>query len=245
MIVSGHQPGYLPWLGYFHKLSLCDIFVYMDTVQYLENDWNNRNKIKTPQGGHWLTVPIDRRKTQGNRLDQIIIRGHDNPEIKDFWQKVHWRSIEVNYKKTPYYHLYEEELAQMYNENTWTHLIDLCWFQFKLINKWLNLDSKKIIRMSEVQFEGTNDKLILDHCMKLGGNKIVFGEHGKDYVDLSLFEDNNIKVYFQKYIHPVYKQRFRDFEPFMSIIDLLCNHGPNSLSILQSNNVNYDYIKSL
>ena len=69
MIISGHQPCYLPWLGYFHKFSLCDKFVYMDTVQYLENDWNNRNKIKTPQGSHWLTVPIDRKKNERKQIE--------------------------------------------------------------------------------------------------------------------------------------------------------------------------------
>lgn len=245
MIVSGHQPCYLPWLGYFHKLSLCDTFVFMDTVQYLENDWNNRNKIRTPQGGHWLTVPIDRRNTKGDRIDQIIIRGHDKPENKDFWQSVHWRTIEVNYKKTPFYHLYEEDLAIMYHEHTWKRLVDLCWYQFKLFSKWLNLDDKNIIRMSEVTFEGKKDRLILDHCLKLGGDKIVFGKHGKDYVDQSIFKENNINVYFQEYKHPVYKQRFNGFESNMCIIDLLCNHGPNSISILQKNNDTYEYIKSI
>ena len=244
MIVSGHQPCYLPWMGYFHKISICDTFVYMDTVQYLENDWNNRNKVRTPQGGHWLTVPIDRKNTKGNRLDQIIIRGHDNPEMKDFWQNVHWRTIEVNYKKTPFFHIYEKELSQMYLDQIWVRLIDLCWFQFNLFIKWLGLDSKRIIRMSEVSFKGEKDRLVLDHCLKLGGNTVVFGAHGKNYVDQSIFTQNNIKVYFQDYQHPVYKQRYRGFEPFMSIIDLLCNHGPHSLNILQSNNISYDSIKN-
>tara|TARA_B100000700_G_C14963734_1_gene817828 strand:- start:618 stop:1373 length:756 start_codon:yes stop_codon:yes gene_type:complete len=240
MIISGHQPCYLPWLGYFHKLSLCDTFVYMDTVQYLENDWNNRNKVRTPQGWHWLTVPLDRKKTQGKKLSQIIIRGHDNPNMKDFWQKIHWRTIEVNYIKTPYFHLYQEELRAMYLEKVWVNLVDLCWHQFKLFSKWLNLDHKKIVRMSEMEFEGEKDFLVLDHCLKLKGDQVVFGKHGRDYVNSSIFFEKGIKIYFQNYKHPKYKQRFRGFEPFMGIIDLLFNHGSDCFEILQSGNISYN-----
>ena len=62
LIISGHQPTYLPWLGLFHKFSLCDKFVFMDTVKYLDGDWNNRNKIKTSQSPLYLTVPINKKK---------------------------------------------------------------------------------------------------------------------------------------------------------------------------------------
>jgi len=216
----------------------------MDTVQYLENDWNNRNKIRTPQGGHILTVPIDRRKTKGTNLNQIIIRGHDNPNMKDFWQNIHWRSIEVNYKKTPYFHYYESELKKMYLDNLWESLVDLCWFQFSLFKNWLGLDSKKIIRMSEFPFEGKKDHLILDHCLKLKGDAIVFGIFGRDYVNRSIFDKKGIKIYFQNYQHPQYQQRFKGFEPYMCILDLLCNHGPKSLDILLSGNITYNSLKN-
>jgi hypothetical protein len=72
-IISGHQPTYMPWLGLFHKLSLCDTFVYMDTVQYLEQDWNNRNKIRHSNGWGWLSVPIDRNNSDSSSLNKIFI----------------------------------------------------------------------------------------------------------------------------------------------------------------------------
>ena len=65
MIISGHQPVYLPWLGLFHKMMLCDIFVYMDTVQYLDGDWNNRNKIRTANSELLLSIPIDKKNSKG------------------------------------------------------------------------------------------------------------------------------------------------------------------------------------
>ncbi|HNQ50905.1 MAG TPA: WbqC family protein, partial [Candidatus Omnitrophota bacterium] len=76
VIVSGHQPVYLPWLGLIHKASLCDVFVFMDDVQYLTQDWNNRNMIKSPQGkAIWLTVPVDLKHSASDRLQDILISG--------------------------------------------------------------------------------------------------------------------------------------------------------------------------
>lgn len=241
MIVSGHQPVYLPWLGLFHKMSLCDIFVYMDTVQYLENDWNNRNKIRTPHGWMWLTVPIDHKKSTGKRLDQIIISGCEFPDDKGFWQINHWKSIERNYGKSPFFEMYEKDIKKMYLETVWVKLLDLCWFQLLLFLKWLGIE-KKIVRMSEVAFEGKKDRLVLDHCLKLGADAVVFGKNGTRYVDVSLFHAAGITVCFQNYKHPVYRQRFKGFEPYMSILDLLLNYGAESLSILTETNVTYQNV---
>ena len=72
IIISGHQPVYLPWLGLFHKLHLCDKFVFMDTVQYLDGDWNNRNKIRTANGSIMLTVPIDKQKSKNKRSCKVV-----------------------------------------------------------------------------------------------------------------------------------------------------------------------------
>ena len=71
----------------------------MDTVQYLDGDWNNRNKIRIPDRSLTLTVPIDRKKSKSKMLDKIVVHGYENPESKDFWQRKHWESIKVNYKK--------------------------------------------------------------------------------------------------------------------------------------------------
>ncbi len=92
-IISGHQSVYLPWLGLFHKLSLCDEFVYMDTVQYLHNDWNNRNKIRIPDGDTWLSVPVDRKLSRSEMLDDILIKDQ-SPESRDYWQAKHGKRLE-------------------------------------------------------------------------------------------------------------------------------------------------------
>lgn len=236
-IISGHQPVYLPWIGLFHKLALCDTFVYMDTVQYLAQDWNNRNKIRTPHGWTWLTVPIDHKKSKGKMLNEIVIRGHDDPSNKKFWQTAHWQSICANYRKADFFKDYEEDLYRLYMENVWVYLTDLCWEQFKLFIRWIGLDDRSIVRMSEFEFSGKKDALVLDHCLKLGGDAVVLGAKGRDYVNVNLFASHGKRIYFQNYHHPTYTQRFPGFEPYMTALDLLMNHGPDTINILMSDNM--------
>lgn len=243
--VSGHQPVYLPWLGLFHKLYLSDVFVYMDTVQYLSGDWNNRNKIKTSQNSLMLSVPINKKKSKNLNLTNIKI-SNDNYNSKDFWQRIHWESIKINYKKSPFFDLYKKDFEEMYLEKKWDNLVDLCWYQFNLFRRYLGLENKKIIRMSEKEFSGYKDDLVLDHCIKLDCNAVIFGELGKNYVNLNKFNEKNILVYFQKYNHPVYNQRYKNFIPNLSIVDLLFNEGPeNSKKIFLENNVTENELKNI
>ena len=93
MILTAHQPAYLPWLGYFHKLMISDIFIILDNVQYQKNYFTNRNKIKTPQGEAWITLPI---LTSGH-LDKKICEMKINNKIR--WRQKHWKSIDFNYKR--------------------------------------------------------------------------------------------------------------------------------------------------
>ncbi len=242
IIISGHQPVYLPWLGLFHKLSLCDKFVYMDTVQYLDGDWNNRNKIKTPNKEFMLTVPINKKDSKGKKINEIKIF-NDKKNLKEYWQRKHWETIKVNYKKAPYFNDYAGEFEKMYLQNEWENLVDICWFQFNFFIKCLEINNCEIIRMSEASFSGKKDDLILDHCKKLNGSAVVFGSQGKNYVDINKFSKEKKYVYFQNYKHPTYKQRFKGFEPNMSIIDLIFNCGPDSKKILLSNNITINQLK--
>jgi hypothetical protein len=103
-IVGILQPGYLPWLGFFEQLHRCDIFVIYDDVQFEKGSWRNRNRIKTPNGPQWLTVPV-------------LLKGQGFPSIKDVainqsigWQKKHIKTITQNYSKAPFFDLYANGL---------------------------------------------------------------------------------------------------------------------------------------
>ena len=69
--VAIHQPHYLPWLGYLAKWAAADVFVFLDTVQYTKNGWQNRNRIKTATGPQWLTVPVHAKLGMG--IDAVTV----------------------------------------------------------------------------------------------------------------------------------------------------------------------------
>ena len=117
MIVGIHQPNYLPGQNYFAKIIRCDKFILLDTVQYTKNNWTNRNRIKTPQGAQWLTVPI----IVKGRMGQIIKDVQINP--RENWAKKHFKAIYMNYNKSPYFKKYSDFFEQVYSRN-WENLSD-------------------------------------------------------------------------------------------------------------------------
>src|SRR5438105_15772232 len=104
MILTAHQPVYLPWLGLFHKIALADLFVSYDQVQYLSYDWNNRNRVKTANGPVWLTVPVLRKGHLQKRICDLEI-SYARP-----WAQKHWRTIREAYGRAPYFDCYAEFL---------------------------------------------------------------------------------------------------------------------------------------
>ncbi|MBU0630364.1 MAG: WbqC family protein [Candidatus Margulisbacteria bacterium] len=230
IILTAHQPVYLPWLGLFHKISLADIFVYFDDVQYQTKDWNNRNKIKTNQGDIWLTVPVLNKDHYQLKLKDVMI----NNELP--WARKHFKSIYLTHKKAKYFDKYIGFFEDTYNKK-WDKLSDLNEHLLKNIMKFLGIEVK-FFKLSEYGFTSSKSELVLEMCQKMGADLYIFGIQGKNYADLEAFKKAGINVYFQDYQHPVYDQLHgKEFSPFLSIIDLLFNHGEDSLRIVQSGNI--------
>ena len=229
MILTAHQPVYLPWLGLFHKIALADLFCYFDIVQYQRKDYNNRNKIKTSNGELWLSVPVESKNHLSKNVSKILI-------VQDNWVKKHLKSIELNYKKTPFFKDYFPELQSILINDSKDSLGYLNLKLLEYFMECLKIDTP-IVKASDCSFEGIGSDLVLDMCVKLGADNYIFGEQGKNYADVKAFKEAEIVVEFQNYIHPVYRQMGRDFLPYMSIIDLLFNEGDKSYEILMSNNI--------
>ena len=230
MILTAHQPVYLPWLGLFHKIALADLFCYFDIVQYQRKDYNNRNKIKTSNGELWLSVPVKSKNHLNKNVSEILI-------IQDNWVKKHIRSIELNYKKTLFFDKYFPELRDILINESKGSLSQLNLNLLMYFMKCLNINTP-IVKASDYNFNGKGSELVLDMCIKLKTDKYIFGEQGKDYANIEAFNKAGIEVYFQRYNHPIYKQIGRKFMPYMSIIDLLFNEGEDSYNILMLNNMN-------
>lgn len=227
MILTAHQPSYLPWLGLFSKMAKSDVFVYFDTVSYSKWDWSSRNKIRNHKGWIWLTVPV----LTGGKSDQIFTEVKiDN---KKQWARKHWRSISMNYSRAPFFSLYENFFRDVYS-NEWEYLSELDEHVTKFLIESLGIKIKFVKASTSLQLEGHKSSLVLDMCMKMKADVLIFGGEGKNYAKVEDFEAAGIKVIFQEYKHPVYPQIHGEFMPNMSVIDLLFNCGPKSLEILLS-----------
>ena len=225
MIVSIHQPNYIPWLGFFHKLLLSDTYVVFDDVQFPRGkDYANRNQIKTNNGKMWLTASVLGKKDL-KPWNQIEINNNG-------WKEKHLNNIESFYKKTPYFKSYFLFLKRIYETNHKLLLdfnLDLIIFFLGCLNKECN-----IVLSSDIKTKLTGLDKILYILKNQNTTKYISGdgEGSKRYINEQLFKDNNIELIWQNYKHPTYKQLYGEFIPYLSILDLLFNEGPNSKNII-------------
>lgn len=223
MIVSIHQPNFLPWLGFFDKVDRSDVFILLDNVQFEKNEWQNRNRIKGANGPQWLTVPVR------HRFPQTIAETQINNTID--WRRKHWNAIMSNYGKTPYFQQYKTVFEAAY-QRSWEHLVDLNAHLLHIVFEALGL-RQRICFASEFPVQTTSSERLAELCHAVGADEYIAGSGGHEYLDTQPFETRQIQVAFQAYRHPVYPQIFGAFEPHLSVLDLLFNCGDQSLDIIR------------
>jgi hypothetical protein len=217
-IVTIHQPNYLPWIGFFSKVSNSDSFVILDNVEYTKNSVINRNKIRTKSGWCYLSIPVEKKY---HSLPILQVKFPENNK----WMTTHLKSIESNYRKAPYYESYSDFFENIYSSK----IISLSDFNETII-KFLfkNLDiSVEIKKASEIVTDSTlkQTDLLVDIVSQVGGDIYLSGMGGMNYLEENKFASDGIKLSYFSFNHPTYQQRFPGFEPYMSIIDLLFNVG--------------------
>ena len=223
MIVAVHQPQYLPWLGYFDKIRRADVFCYLNDVQYKKNEWQNRNRIKTAQGWQWVTVPVRYRFPQ--KINEVYI----NNEVE--WRKKHLQAMITNYNRAPYFKQVVGILEDAFSKD-WEFISDLNVYLIESLKSLLNLEAKRSVRSSDLELREEPTDRLIDICKALGADTYLAGQGAMEYMDLERFEKNGLKVIVQEFKHPVYPQMFKEFQSHLSIVDLLCNCGPESMNII-------------
>lgn len=224
MTVGIHQPQYLPWLGYFDKINRVDAFVLLDDVQFKKNEWQNRNKIRNIQGWQWITAPVK------HKFPELINEVKINNSIN--WKRKHYQSLVANYSKAPHFKDYQSFFEKTYQKD-WQNLADVNIYFIRHLIKFLGINVQLLKSSEATSAKGQSTTRLVNICKELGADSYLSGRGGKNYLDARQFEKNNIKVIFQEFEHPQYQQAFEGFEPFMSIIDLLFNHGEDSLKIIK------------
>ena len=224
MRVAIHQPQYLPWLGYLDKLDSADVFIVLDTVQFKKHEWQNRNRIRTKEGWHWLTVPIIDRFPE--RIDQVEINARAD------WSRKHRQALRLHYGRAPHWEPLGPALLAVL-ERPWTRLRDVNVAVLDLLCDQLGVATRRLFASSLSAREEPTDRLI-DLCRAVGGTDYLAGESGPGYMDLGRFAQAGIAVSAQDYRHPEYPQQYTPFVSHLSVLDLLFNCGPESLAILRS-----------
>ena len=227
LIVSAHQPGYIPYIGLFNKMMQSDLFVLLDNVQYVKREWHNRNKIREyTKGWMWLTVPVHR-KMGFQQIKEITIDNSKN------WRAVHRKSIQAAYGRTPYFHQYAGFFEDVYSMN-WEKLIDLNETIITYIVNALDIQTK-IVKGSTLKLVGKKTDLLIDMCKKTQSDTYLSGIGGRQYLDEEKFEEHGITLAYQDFHHPTYRQQNEPFIPYLSVIDVLFNLGnENSRKLILS-----------
>jgi hypothetical protein len=221
MLISAHQPAYMPWAGYLHRIAISDKFVLLDEVQFEKNSFTNRNRIKTSNGVTWLTVPVSLKGHMTGTIRDVKIASGNNGLKKQ------WKTIQQAYAKSPYFKIHKFFFENVFIQE-WQDLsllnqtiLDYLLIQFEI--------DTPLLFLSEMSIEGKKQDLILNICKVLGAEKFIFGGHGRDYVDTKHFKDAGVLPYFHEYNTLPYSQLWGEFEENLSVIDMLFNVHPDEL----------------
>jgi len=220
-VVAIHQPNYVPWPGFFHKLAAADVFVYLDAVQFPRGQsFAARNRIKTSNGVAFLTVPVTGPKDADGTFTYL------EAELADArWRKKHLRTVEQAYAKAPHF----EEVFALYRREVerGDTFVGLTIGLIDAIAAYLGIETRRV-RLSELLPEfGQKTELIVDVCQALDTNVYLSGSGGgRDYNDEALLREHGIGLRYDEYAYPEHPQLWGSFEPNLSVLDVLFNCGP-------------------
>jgi WbqC-like protein family len=229
MIVAIHQPHYLPWLGYLHRMAQADLFVLLDHVQFERANYQNRTRILTDGAARWLTVPVVQR-SQKERIHEKEVEPRG--EGARWWGPNHYATLRHAYRKAPHLAQYAPELKRIF-EAPWSRLVDLNLAALGFLRDALGIRTP-LVRSSELGVEGAKSELILRLCRAVGADTFLGGLGGtRAYLDAAAFERAGIAVRWQEFAHPRYAQHGAPgFVAGLSSVDLLFNCGSRSRDLL-------------
>jgi hypothetical protein len=214
------QSNYLPWKGYFDIINDVDTCIFYDDVQYTKNDWRNRNRIKTPAGGQWLTVP------SGASLDRLVCEV-TLPESS--WQSKHWKSLQQNYSRAPFFGRYRDFFEHAYLGTRWESLSELNQFLIKSVSRQFLGITTRFEDSRRFLLTGQKQERLMRLLEQAGCSHYLSGPAGAGYLDEKAFVRAGIRLGYKDYSgYPVYEQLHPPFEHRVSIIDLLFNVGEDA-----------------
>lgn len=225
------QSNYIPWKGYFDLINNVDEFILYDDMQYTRRDWRNRNKIKTPDGVKWLTIPVEVKGKYFQKINETKVVDHS-------WRKKHWLQIVQSYKKAKYFSNFEDQFYKIYSRCDSDLLSEINYIFIQEIATILGIDTTIRFSSEFKLCEGKSERL-LSICKACNATEYYSGPAAQGYLDEELFEQNDVAVKWMNYSgYPEYEQLYPPFDHNVTILDLIFNMGENAKSYMKSFHAN-------
>jgi hypothetical protein len=225
MKVAIHQPHFLPWLGYLHRMASVDLFVVLDHVQFERRNYQNRSQIRIDNEARWLTIPV----IQRSQKELITEKEIDNAVA---WGPKHFATLRHAYRDAGFFSEYAVELKKIL-ETPLGRLTELTDRTFAFLRDAFDIRTK-VVKSSEIGVDGAKSDLIFNVCRTVGASTLVAGFGGsQNYLDREKFAAAGIAIETHRFAHPVYRQcGTAPFMPGLAGIDCLFNCGPRGRDLL-------------
>ncbi len=190
-------------------------------MQFTRRDWRNRNRIKTPNGLEWITIPVD---TKGKYHQRIRDTRVSDPD----WARIHWKSIQHNYAKARHFGDYRKIFEELYLGCGEEYLSRINLRFIEAICRLLGIATRITASMDYELVDGRTERLV-GLCQSAGAGHYLSGPSARDYMDESLFSRAGITVSYMDYSgYPPYTQLHGQFEHAVTVLDLIFNEGHES-----------------
>jgi hypothetical protein len=230
VLVSVHQPNFMPWLKLLDKILGSDVYVAYDTVQYTRSEYHGRQKIKREGRGDWLSVPLAS-SPGGPQLIQDVRIDSSQP-----FRARHLRLLRLAYGRAPYFDELYPLVEDVYGrDHEW--LADLNLDLIRTLCDYLG-SPVRIVRASSIERDlppgrdGT--RRIIDLVRAVAGTAHLTSTYGseREYIDWSAVCDAGLRVLSQRFTHPVHPQSRGEFLPHLAAVDMLFHCGRASAELL-------------
>jgi hypothetical protein len=227
MIVAIHQPHYLAWLGYLHRMAQADLFILLDHVQFERRNYQNRGRIRLDGQAHWLTAPVLQRSQNERIVDKTIDNGGPRP-----WGPIHFSTLRHAYRQAEHFNTYAAAIRGIL-EGRWERLAELDRAMLAQLRAAFRIRTP-LGRSSQLGVAGAKSDLILNLCRAVGADTLLAGFGGsRGYLDAGAFAREGVRIKWHEFTHPTYRQcGDAPFIPGLASIDLLFNCGAQSRAIL-------------
>lgn len=215
MIISIHQPDYIPYMGYFYKIARADQFVFLDDCQFSNDNMHHWNRIKLPQGEYRLKIPVEQHL--GDTINQVRTKD----ELK--WKQKHLKTIEMNYSKTPYFKTifpdFRDILMCSYTDLAEQNIVVNTWIAGRFGLK------PEFHKSSDMGIKTAKEERVMDICCALGGNIYLSGNGARSYQKEEDFTGRGLLLKYSDFNGIMYPQLWKGFLPGMSVLDYIFNCG--------------------